>query len=162
GGFIEAAAIVRSANESADMGSKFNLGTLTSPGIPLANNPNAHISEFRGSARQSRLSLLAQGKPDNDTELTGLIESDFLGATVTANSVQSNSYTPRLRQAYLTYNDESDGWYALAGQAWSMLTMNKSGITPRKENIPTTIDSQYVPGFDWTRNWQFRFVKDFG
>ena len=40
--------------------------------------------------------------------------------------------------------------------------MDKTGITPRQENIPLTIDAQYVPGFTWTRNPQVRLVKDFG
>ena len=35
-------------------------------------------------------------------------------------------------------------------------------ITPRKENIPLTIDANYIVGFNFTRNWQLRFVKDFG
>ena len=39
---------------------------------------------------------------------------------------------------------------------------NTVGITPRKENIPLTIDANYVVGFDYTRNWQLRMVKDFG
>ena len=43
-----------------------------------------------------------------------------------------------------------------------MLTQNKVGITPRQENIPLTIEHNYVVGFDYTRNWQLRVVKDFG
>jgi hypothetical protein len=42
-----------------------------------------------------------------------------------------------------------------------LLTTNKVGINPRQENIPLTIDAQYVPGFNWTRNPQVRVVKDF-
>ena len=33
-------------------------------------------------------------------------------------------------------------------------------MTPRKENAPIVIDGAYVPGFDYTRNWQLRFVQD--
>jgi hypothetical protein len=33
-------------------------------------------------------------------------------------------------------------------------------MTPRKENAPITIDAAYIPGFDYTRNWQVRFVQD--
>ena len=36
-------------------------------------------------------------------------EMDFLGAAVTANSRESNSYTPRIRQAYFAYDD--DNWH---------------------------------------------------
>ena len=33
---------------------------------------------------------------------------------------------------------------------------------PRKEQIPLTIDAQYVEGFNWLRVPQFRVVEDFG
>ena len=57
---------------------------------------------------------------------------------------------------------ESDcGIHFLAGQEWSLLTTDKVGIIPRQENIPLTIDAQYVPGFNWTRNPQIRIAKDF-
>ena len=92
--------------------------------------------------------------------MAGYIEFDFLGAARTANSNQSNSYTPRLRQFYGTYDDTRDGWHFLAGQSWSLVTMFKSGLIPRQENVPWTIDAQYVPGFDWLRNPEIRIVKD--
>jgi hypothetical protein len=154
GGFVEAAAINRTRNETADMGSSFS-------GIPFPNSPSYHLSEFRGSARQSRLSLLAQGSVDPDTNLGAYYEADFLGAATTANSTESNSYTPRLRQVYATLDRNDLGLHVLSGQAWSLLTLNKKGITERQENVPLTIDAQYVPGFTWTRNPQARVVKDF-
>jgi hypothetical protein len=36
----------------------------------MGDNPNHHLSEFRESARQSRLSLLATGNPDPVTRLS--------------------------------------------------------------------------------------------
>ena len=69
------------------------------------------------------------------------------------------AHAPRL---YFTYDNTEWGFHFLAGQAWSLLTQNKVGITPRQENIPLTIDANYVVGFDYTRNWQLRVVKDFG
>ena len=87
---------------------------------------------------------------------------DFLGAATTANSIESNSYTPRIRQAFVSWDDMANGWHFLAGQAWSLLTQNRNGIAARQENIPLTIDAQYVVGFNWTRNPQFRVVKDSG
>jgi hypothetical protein len=54
------------------------------------------------------------------------------------------------------------GFHFLGGQAWSMLTQNTVGITARKENIPMTIEANYVPGFDYTRNGQLRLVQDIG
>jgi len=159
GGFIEAAGIYRNLNTGSDVNSKFNLGA---GGFPLPNSPNYYMDEFRGTARQSRLSLLAQGQ-DDFAALATYFEMDFLGggSGFSGNSQESNSYSLRIRQLYETY-DTPSGWHLLAGQAWSLITMNKLGIVPRQENIPLTIDAQYVPGFTWTRNPQVRLVKDFG
>ena len=155
GGFIEAAGIVRSRNEVADISSNFNTG------IPFPQSPLYHEQEFRGSARQSRLSLLVEGPVDSKQTLAAYFETDFQGAAPTANSVESNSYNLRLRQAYATYDNSDWGFHLLGGQAWSLLTPQKVGITPRQEDIPLTIDAQYVVGFDWTRQPQLRLAADF-
>jgi hypothetical protein len=154
--FIEAASIFRTRNETADIASNFNTG------IPMPNNPNYHLSEFRESAHQSRLALQALGSVDEDTKLTGYFETDFQSAGVTANSVQSNSYGLRLRQAYAELDKQDWGTYFLGGQIWSFLTMFKEDMTPGQELIPLTIDAQYVPGFTWLRNPEFRVVQHLG
>jgi hypothetical protein len=154
--YIEAASIFRTRNETADISSNFNTG------IPMPNNPNYFLSEFRESAHQSRLAMLAQGSVNEDTKLAGYFESDFQSAATTSNSVESNSYNPRLRLAYATIDKTDWGTYLLGGQAWSLLTMFKEDMTPRQENIPLTIDGQYALGFTWTRNPQFRVVQHFG
>ncbi len=92
----------------------------------------------------------------------GLCEFDFLGAGVTANSTESNSYQPRVRHLYATIDWAGEGLHLLAGQTWSLITMNQKGITPRNEDIPLTIDAQYVAGFAWLRTPQLRLVKNFG
>ena len=148
GGFLEAAAIYRTANENADMGSSFG-------GVPFDGTANSHLPEFRGSARQSRLSLLAEGYLDETTKLTGYYEMDFLGATPTSNEVESDSFTPRIRQLFSSI-DFDNGISFLAGQAWSLMTTNRSGIVPRQELVPKTIDAQYNVGYNWTRQWQLR------
>jgi hypothetical protein len=155
GGFIAAEGVYRTRNETADIGSNF------STGIPFAQSPNYHTGEFRGSARQSRVSLLMQGDVSDTTHLAGYFETDFLSGGTTSNSTESNSYTLRLRQAYATYDNTAWGFHVLGGQAWSLMTLNKVGITPRQENVPLTIDAQYVPGFNWARQAQIRFAKDF-
>ncbi|MHB1207211.1 MAG: hypothetical protein ACYCZX_16705 [Rhodospirillaceae bacterium] len=155
GGFIEMAGIYRNKNQSADVGSSFN------GGIPFANSTNAHVSEFRGSARQSRLSILAQGNLDPDTLLTAYYEMDFLGAAPTANSNESSSFNPRIRNVFASIDKTDLGWHLLAGQNWSLATLNRAGIIPRNEVAPAGIEAQYVVGFNWTRNPQVRLVKDF-
>jgi hypothetical protein len=155
GGFIEAAGIWRNKNEAADVGSDFN-------NIPYSISPLGHEQETRFSARQSRLWVNAEGNISTSQIIKAYFEMDFLGAATTSNSIESNSYTPRIRQAFVNYDDTALGWHITAGQAWSLLTQNRSGIVAGKENIPLTIDAQYVVGFNWTRNAQIRVVKDFG
>jgi len=155
GGFIEGAGIYRNRNEVADIASNFNTG------IPLPNSVLAHENEVRGSARQSRISLLFTGDPAPDQKLTAYFETDFQGGSPTANSVESNSYTLRLRQAFASYDNSSLGLHVLGGQAWSLLTPTKVGITPRSEDLPPSIDAQYMVGFNWTRQPQFRVTGDF-
>lgn len=153
GGFLEAASIYRSRNLNSDLSTPFQR-------LPLRNSPGYYQDETRFSARQSRLSVLVKGDYDQSTHLAGYYEMDFLGAAPTANSVQSNSFTPRTRHLYSTIDWDRLGLHLLAGQSWSLVTMNGEGIIARKEAIPFTIDSQYVPGYTWARQPQFRLVKD--
>ncbi len=155
GGFIEAAGIYRSRNEAADISSSFNTG------IPYPQSPNYHQGEFRGTARQSRISLLAEGNPDSHTTLTAYYETDFNSSGVSSNSGESNSYTLRERQLFAQYYRSDLDFYLLGGQAWSLLTMSKAGMAGRSEDLPSVIDAQYVPGFVWTRNVGLRIVKGF-
>lgn len=155
GGFIEAAAIARSRNETSDISSNFNSA------IPFASSPNYHTPEFRESARQTRVSMLVEGAPNSVTNLSAYFETDFQGAGTSSNSNESNSYVLRERQLYATYARKDWDFYMLGGQSWSMLTMNKLGITPRQELPPLTIDASYVPGFVWARQVGIRFVKGF-
>ena len=39
--------------------------------------------------------------------------------------------------------------------------MYRTGLVPRQENVPLTIDAQYVVGFDWARQAALRVAKDF-
>lgn len=153
GGFVELAGIFRHPNLVSDVGTDFG-------GIPFRNDPRSRENEFRFSARQSRLSGLFTAKVEPTLQVSGYYEIDFLGAATNANSRESNSYNPRIRQIFATVDALDTGWHVLAGQAWSLLTTDLSGITPLKEQIPLTIDVQYVPGFNWTRNPQLRVVKD--
>jgi hypothetical protein len=155
GGFLAAETLYRTRNEVSDMSSSFTA-------IPFPFQPLFHESEFRGSARQSRISLLAEGAIDLQQKLAGYYEMDFNGVGATSNFNQTNSWAPRLRQANFTYDNSDWGFHFLGGQAWSLLTQNTVGITPRKENVPITIDGDVLAGFDYTRNWQLRLVKDFG
>jgi hypothetical protein len=157
GGFTALETVWRSKNETADIGSNYNTG------IPYAYSSNAYLDEFRESARQSRFALLVQGPEGGGWSAQSYLESDFLSGGVTSNSSESNSYTLRMRHFFGVLRNTDMNWYLLAGQDWSLATLSTSGtLDPRKEQIPLTIDAQYVVGFNWTRNPQLRFVKLIG
>ncbi len=154
GGYIEALAITRTRNEVADFASNFNAA-------PYPQSPTYHEPEFRGSSRSTRLSMLIRGKPSDAVDVAGYVETDFGGAGISSNSNESNSYVLRVRQAYATYDNANWGFHVLAGQAWSMLTTDRVGITPRQEALALVPDGNLVVGDWYTRQWQLRFVKDF-
>ena len=156
-GFLAAESVFRDKNEVGDVGSSFS-GSV----VPFRNSANYHQSELRATARQSRLSLMLSGDPDKSTHMAGYFEGDFLGAAVSANSKESNSYTPRIRQVWAGYERFDYGFHMYAGQTWTLATLEKKGMLPLDENTPLTIDASYVPGFTYLRNPELRFVKDFG
>lgn len=117
GGFTALESVYRSKNETADIGSNYNTG------IPYAYSSNAHLDEFRESARQSRFAMLAQGPKAGGWSAEGYLESDFLSGGVTSNSSESNSYTLRMRHFYGVLRNTNSNWYLLAGQDWSLATL---------------------------------------
>ncbi len=154
GGFTELAIIDRNRTEYADVGS------VPFSSIPFPDTEQYQVSEFRESARQSRISMLTEAAPWNGAKAEAYWETDFLGAGVTANSRESNSYNLRMRVFYARFMLDS-GFSILAGQSWSLATLYKQGLEARQEDVPLTIDAQYVVGFNWTRNPQLRFVEKF-
>ena len=148
-GYAAGEAVFRTRNLTADIGSSYNA-------IPFDGTSAANMTEFRTSGRQSRIGLMFSGKA-NDNTLTGYWESDFLSAGVSSNSNESNSYTLRIRQYWGSVTTPDKTTFA-AGQMWSLLTTNKTGMLPRSEAVPLTIEAQYAVGFNWLRNPEFRVV----
>ncbi|GAN54820.1 hypothetical protein [Tanticharoenia sakaeratensis] len=154
GGFAEMAAMYRSRNDVSDISSNFG-------SIPYGNSPEYHMNEFHQSERQSRFSILAQGNITDNLRTEAYVETDFQGAGSSSNSRQSNSYVLRARLFYGQLIDQADDLQMLFGQNWSLITMFNHGMSARDEQIPLSIDAQYIPGFNWTRNSQLRIVKGF-
>jgi len=152
GGFAAAEFVRRSRALASDINTPFN--SLTMPGASQSSIP-----EFFGSGRQSRISMLAEGRLTN-VKLSGYYEADFLSAGVTSNNNESNSYTLRQRQAFgqAAFNN---GWSITGGQMWSLATETKHGMDNRTEATPMTIDPQYTVGFSWARQYGLRLVKGF-
>lgn len=154
GGFIAMETAGRTRAEGAGLTSAFG-------SIPTNNSSLAHTGEERFEARQSRFALLAEAPISKSMLVSGYIEGDFLGAGTTSNFNQTNSYVPRIRHLYATLDNTDYGLHVLAGQEWSLVTLNSKGITPRNEVTPPQIDPAYVPGFEYARVPQIRVVKDF-
>ncbi|MGD0179935.1 MAG: hypothetical protein ABSC15_08985 [Terriglobales bacterium] len=151
GGFAAAETVWRSHALGADINTPFN-------SIPFDGSAASHMSEFFGSGRQSRLSLLAEGKLGS-AKIGSYYEADFLSAGVTSNNNESNSYTLRMRQAFAQAALNS-GWTFTGGQMWSLVTETKKGVDNRSEALPMTIDPQYNVGFSWARQYGFRVSKN--
>jgi hypothetical protein len=152
-GFVAAEGVWRQRNITADIGSSFSA-------IPFSGTTNGNMTESRLTGRQSRLGLLAQGAV-GATRISGYWESDFLGVGTSSNSNESNSYVLRLRQFWGSASFDN-GWTLSAGQMWSLVTPNKSGMLNRSEAVPLTIEAQYAVGFDWARQFGFRAVTKLG
>jgi hypothetical protein len=153
GGFVAAETVWRQRAESADINTNFNA-------IPYSGVALGKLNELNFTARQSRLTLLAESKVGS-VKLTGYYEGDFLGTGVTSNNRQSNSYVFRQRQVYAQAAFDN-GWSFTGGQMWSLATVDRKGIQNRQEDLTQQIDPQYVVGFTWARQYAFRVVKDFG
>ncbi len=98
-------------------------------------------NRFRAHARQSRL-FFKTSTDTNRGPLKTHLEFDFFGGG--GNEIFSNSYSPRLRHAYGTWN----GW--TVGQTWS----NFMPI----ESYPSTVDFNGPAGIPFIRQAQLRYT----
>jgi hypothetical protein len=154
GGFMAAETAWRQKALGADINTP-SFGSTA----PFDGASAAHMSEFIASGRQSRISMLAQGKISSAT-IGGYYEMDFLSAGTTSNPNQSNSFTLRQRQ-FWGQAAFTNGFTITGGQMWSLITETASGMDNRTENLPMTIDAQYHAGFSWARQYGFRVTKNF-
>ncbi|HUJ82957.1 MAG TPA: hypothetical protein VLW83_13805 [Candidatus Acidoferrales bacterium] len=152
GGFMAAETAWRQRGLTADVNTPFNA-------IPFTGSTGAHVSEFMASGRQSRISMLVEGKLDN-VKIGGYYETDFLSAGTTSNYNQSNSFTLRQRQFWgqAAFNN---GFTVTGGQMWSLVTETKKGMDNRTEAAPMVIDAAYNIGFSWMRQYGVRVTKNF-
>ena len=152
GGFLDMAMFFRSANLGSGIATSFG-------SVPFNNQlPQTALTETRFSAQYSRLSLKVDADLTKSTTMTGYVEADFLGFQP-ANALQTtNGNSPRLR---LFFGDIKHGkWEFLGGQAWSLLTPNRAGLSPMPADVFVTLneDPNFQVGLVWTRQPQFRVV----
>jgi hypothetical protein len=154
GGYLAGETVWRAKATGGDIPTAFNA-------LPFEHADAYKISEFFGDARQSRVTLMAEGKVDWGT-LRGYYEADWLGTGATSNNNQSNSYV--LRERVLWAQAElNNHWAFTGGQLWSLATEDKKGLSNISGDImtPQAIDPNYSVGFVWTRQWGFRVTKTF-
>lgn len=152
GGFFEFATVWRQRALASDITTPFS-------SVPMPGAAQDRLSEFYNTGRHSRISALMEGKL-NFAKLTGYYEADFMGAAVTSNNNQSNSYAFRQRQ-FWGQAALNDGFTFTAGQMWSLVTETKQGLSNRTEAPPMTVDPNYNVGFSFTRQPSFRVTKNF-
>jgi len=150
-GFMDATAYWRSTDAGGSIGSNFG-------SIPYNNAATSHLSEFRFSPQNSRIGFRVDGNWKG-AHFLAYNEMDFLGQSGAVNlSVTNGAFVPRLR---LFWVDVRKGqWEMLAGQSWSMLTPNRSGISALPGDVfySQATDVNYVAGLTWTRQPGVRFL----
>lgn len=153
GGFAEGTMFERQRNQNGDIFTQFST-------LPLNGNINSGIREFRGSARLSRLQLLAEGKAGN-TKITSFFAGDFMGVSPVSNYQETNSWVFRVREAWGQVATPS-GFTFTGGQMWSLNTLFRKGIDNRTQYLPMDEEFGIVVGFNYLRQMGFRMTKTFG
>src|SRR6478609_9712939 len=148
GGFVDATSIRRTTNTGSGLGTNF--GT-----IPFTNTVQGHVQDTQFSSQGSRLTLQATSKVGT-ADLKGVLEMDFLGNAPNGLSVTTNGNPPRMRVFGGQYRQGA--FEFLAGQAWSLMTPNRSGLSPETAGvfISQTVDPNYQAGLTWGRTMQYR------
>jgi hypothetical protein len=153
GGWIDFTSIYR----TTDVGSGFTTALAT---IPFNNTLAGGLSENRLTAANSRLSLRVD-ENIGKVKVYGYGEIDFNGTAPGNVYVSTNSDVTRLRVFYL--NITAGKWDILGGQSWSLLTPNRSGLSPFLSEIYNTVhlDTAYNAGIVYARQAQLRVVYHF-
>lgn len=150
-GFMDLTTVIRDKNAGSSMGSNFG-------SVPYNNTVNGNLSEFRFSPQNSRIGFRFDGDWKG-THFIGYNEFDFNGTSGSNGLVVSNgAFVPRLR---LFWADVRKGKVEfLAGQSWSMLTPNRSGLSALPGDLFFTqvVDINYVAGLTWTRQPGMRIL----
>ena len=89
GSYLAGETVYRTHATGGDIPTAFNA-------LPYEHADAYALSEFYGTARQSRVALMAEGKTGSAT-LRGYYEADWLGTGITSNNNESNSYVFRQR-----------------------------------------------------------------
>ena len=146
GGFVDADVHVTSLSDGAIAGSSIARDFYI-PGATPIGGDSMTFTDF--TAESSRF-FLAASRPVGDKTLSAHIEMDFLGSGQ-GNELVSNSYSPRLRRAFMKYGN----W--LVGQEWS--TFQNTSAIPESASFLILSDGMVFvrqPQIRYTHgNWMF-------
>lgn len=150
-GFMDFTAVWRDKDAGSSIGSNFG-------SIPYNTAASSKLSELRFSPQNSRVGFRIDGDWKG-AHFIGYNEFDFLSsATPTSSGVSNGAVVPRLR---LFWVDVRKGKLEfLAGQSWSMLVPNRSGMSALPGDLfySQVIDVNYMAGLTWTRQPGFRVL----
>ena len=148
GGFVDFENIFRTTNTQSNIATNFG-------SIPYNKTAQGSVTELRTTAQFSRLNVkVTDSFRGND--ITGYVEGDFSGNESPSVYQSVNPHTNRLR---LYFVDLKRGkWEFLAGQTWSWLTPNRTGIGPMPPDLAITYneDQNLGVGVPYTRAAEFR------
>jgi hypothetical protein len=149
-GFMDFTGVFRSHTGGSGIGTNFG-------SIPYGNVFQNNLSEFRWSMQNSRIGFRVDAMVKG-AHVIGYMESDYLGNNPGNVAVSSNSNTLRSRLYWVDV--QKDKWEVLGGQTWSLITPNRSGISPLPGNLffSQNIDVNYQLGLVWGRIPELRFV----
>lgn len=153
GGWVDFTEYFRSTDVGSGLGTAF-------ASIPYRDTVLGGLTETRFTAQNSRISLRADETFAN-TRVFGYAEADFNGYLPSNAYVSTNSSSMRLR---VFFTDLARGrWELLGGQSWSLLTPNRSGLSPFLSEIYNTLhlDTNYQVGLTYARQTQLRAVMHF-
>jgi len=120
-------------------------------------NPSGRLTEFRFSTQNSRIGLRTHAK-FGEADVTGYLESDFLGFLAPNGNDTSNSNSLRTRLYWVDY--KRGKIEVLGGQSWSFLTPNRTGLgaLPGELFYSQNVDTNYQLGLTWARQTSFRVI----
>jgi hypothetical protein len=153
-GFMDFTGAWRSKNDGGSIGTSFG-------SIAYGNIYQTNLSEFELSMQNSRVGFRVDAMVKG-AHVIGYMESDFLGYLPPNVLVSSDSNTMRSRLYWVDIT--KNNWEVLGGQTWSLITPNRTGISPLPANLfySQDIDVNYQAGLVWGRIPEFRLVYHAG
>ena len=149
-GFVDFSQVWRSKTVTSGLPTNF-------AAIPYNNTVLGHRAQTISSAANTRLGVQLNTRVLG-ADVLGIVETDFEGYVPNNVATTSNSYGLRLRLAFADVR--KNRWELLAGQAWSLLTPGREGISPLPSTLFLTqdLDPNIQSGLVRARDPQFRVV----